>query len=120
VVERGGILGDPVDQEAGGLAAEQCRMPDRQPGQDVRGSRGLNFLQVFLGLFGVDFDPQLVITPAPHFAFTAGPAVDIGFAGSASQTTPGAPGGNCNSSTTLSGGYSSYNIGLTGALTGWF
>ena len=73
-----------------------------------------------LGLFGLDIDPQLVITPAPHFAFTAGPAIDIGFAGSASATTPGAAGGNCNTTTTLSGGYSSYNIGLTGALTGWF
>jgi hypothetical protein len=75
-----------------------------------------------LGVFGLDIDPQLVITPAPHFAFTAGPAVDIGFAGSASASTPGGAGGggNCNTTTTLSGGYSSYNIGLTGALTGWF
>ena len=75
-----------------------------------------------LNLFGLDIDPQLVISPAPHFSFTAGPAVDIGFAGSASATNPGGAGagGNCNSSTTVSGGYSSYNIGLTGALIGWF
>jgi hypothetical protein len=75
-----------------------------------------------LNLFGLDIDPQLVISPAPHFSFTAGPAVDIGFAGSASATNPGGAGGggNCNSSTTVSGGYSSYNIGLTGALVGWF
>ena len=30
-------------------------MPDRQPDQDVRGSRGLNFLQVFLGFLVVPF-----------------------------------------------------------------
>jgi hypothetical protein len=74
-----------------------------------------------LNLFGLDIDPQLVISPAPHFAFTAGPAVDIGFAGGASVTAPGGgPNGNCNSTTTTSGGYSSYNIGLTGGLIGWF
>jgi hypothetical protein len=70
-----------------------------------------------LGVFGVDIDPQLVISPAPHFAFTAGPAVDIGFAGSASATNVT---GNCNTTTTVSGGYSSYNIGITGGLLGWF
>ena len=74
-----------------------------------------------LNLFGLDIDPQLVISPSPHFAFTAGPAIDIGFAGSASATAPGGgPNGNCNSTTTTSGGYSSYNIGLTGGLIGWF
>jgi hypothetical protein len=71
-----------------------------------------------LNVFGLDIDPQLVISPAPHFAFTAGPAIDIGFAGSASSTVPGP--GNCNASTTTSAGYSSYNIGLTGGLLGWF
>jgi hypothetical protein len=71
-----------------------------------------------LGVFGLDIDPQLVISPAPHFAFEVGPAVDIGFAGSASVTNVGA--GNCNTTVTTSGGYSSYNIGLTGGMIGWF
>jgi len=74
-----------------------------------------------LNVFGLDLDPQLVIAPAPHFAFTAGPTLDFGFAGGASTTVPGGPGGGgCNSSTTTSGGYSSHDIGLTGGLLGWF
>jgi hypothetical protein len=87
--------------------------PDNNcPNQDDTGS---------LNVFGIDIDPQLVISPAPHFAFTAGPALDFGFAGSASSTVPSGPGGNgCNSKTTTSGGYSTHNIGLTGGLLGWF
>ena len=68
-------------------------------------------------LFGIDIDPQLVISPVPHFAFTAGPAIDIGLAGGASSSRPG---GNCNTTITTSEGYSSYNIGITGGLLGWF
>jgi hypothetical protein len=69
-------------------------------------------------VFGLDIDPQFVFSPASHFAFTAGPAIDIGFAGSASTSTPG--GAGCNTTTTVSYGYSSYNVGLTGGLIGWF
>lgn len=68
-------------------------------------------------LFGLDLNPQLVISPVPHFAFTAGPALDFGVAGGASQSRPG---GNCNTTITTSEGYSSYNIGITGGLLGWF
>ena len=71
-----------------------------------------------LNVFGLDLDPQLVIAPTSHFAFTAGPAIDVGFAGSASTSGP-VP-GQCNTTTTTSNGYSSFNIGLTGGLLGWF
>jgi hypothetical protein len=70
-----------------------------------------------LNVFGVDIDPQLVISPVPHFAFTAGPALDFGFAGSGSTSTPG---NTCNQVVTTSYGYSSWNIGITGGLLGWF
>jgi hypothetical protein len=73
-----------------------------------------------LNVFGFDIDPQLVISPAPHFAFTAGPAVDIGFTGGASSTTPVGRGNNCNMTTTTSDGYSAWNVGITGGLLGWF
>jgi hypothetical protein len=73
-----------------------------------------------VNLFGFDIDPQLVISPAPHFAFTAGPAVDIGFAGGASLTVPVGRGNNCNTTQTTSDGYSAWNVGLTGGLLGWF
>jgi hypothetical protein len=71
-----------------------------------------------LNVFGIDVDPQFVISPTSHFAFTAGPAVDIGFAGGASASGPA--GVNCNTTVTTSYGYSSYNVGLTGGLMGWF
>jgi hypothetical protein len=73
-----------------------------------------------VSVFGLDIDPQFVIAPSSHFAFTAGPAIDIGFAGSASSSTPGGNPNNCNTTTTVSDGYSSYNVGLTGGLMGWF
>jgi hypothetical protein len=71
-----------------------------------------------LNVFGIDLDPQLVISPVPHFAFTAGPAFDFGFAGGASHTQPTGP--TCNQTLTTSYGYSSWNIGLTAGLLGWF
>lgn len=67
-------------------------------------------------VFGVDLDPQLVITPINHFSFTVGPAVDLGFAGNRSTTRYT----GCNTSTTTSQGYQQYNLGLTGGLLGWF
>jgi hypothetical protein len=73
-----------------------------------------------VNLFGFDIDPQLVISPAPHFAFTVGPAVDIGFAGGASVTFPVGRGNACNTTQTTSDGYSAWNVGLTGGLLGWF
>ncbi len=68
-------------------------------------------------LFGIDIDPQLVISPMSHFAFTAGPALDFGFAGGFSTSDPGT---NCSQTVTTSQGYSAWNIGLTGGLMGWF
>jgi hypothetical protein len=85
--------------------------PDNQCGTNPSDTNSAN-------VFGVDIDPQLVISPINHFAFTAGPALDFGFAGGASNSTPS--GNNCNQVTTTSFGYSSWNIGITGGLLGWF
>jgi hypothetical protein len=67
---------------------------------------------------GVDFDPQFVISPVPHFAFIAGPTVDWGFAGSVSQDAPNQR--NCNARDSTSVGYAAFNLGITGGLIGWF
>jgi hypothetical protein len=67
---------------------------------------------------GLDIDPQLVISPINHFAFIAGPTIDIGFAGSASTDSPSMT--NCNARDTSSDGFAALNIGLTGGLVGWF
>jgi hypothetical protein len=71
-----------------------------------------------LNVFGLDLDPQFVISPTSHFAFIAGPAIDVGFAGGFSSSNP--LGNQCNTTATTSDGYSSFNIGLTGGLMGWF
>jgi hypothetical protein len=70
------------------------------------------------GVFGIDLDPQLVISPMNHFAFEVGPALDWGFAGSASNTQPDTP--NCGTTTSTSVGYASLNVGVTAGLFGWF
>lgn len=72
-----------------------------------------------LNVFGLDLDPQLVISPTPHFAFLAGPAIDFGFAGGYGTSRPGGPNG-CSSTISTSDGYSSHLIGLTGGMMGWF
>jgi hypothetical protein len=71
-----------------------------------------------LNVFGIDLDPQLVISPVNHFAFTAGPALDWGFAGGASSTTPNKP--QCNSTTTTSYNYNAINFSINGGMIGWF
>jgi hypothetical protein len=70
------------------------------------------------GVFGLDVDPQLVISPVNHFAFEVGPAIDWGFAGSYSNDAPNTQ--NCNTTTTTSRGYTSIHVGVTGGLFGWF
>jgi hypothetical protein len=67
---------------------------------------------------GLDFDPQFVISPVPHFAFIAGPTVDWGFAGSVSTDQPSNT--NCNARDTSSVGYAAFNLALTGGILGWF
>jgi hypothetical protein len=65
--------------------------------------------------FAFDFDPVFVISPIPHFAFTAGPALDIGFGGHA--TTDIQAGG---SETSTSFGYQPINFSINLGLLGWF
>jgi hypothetical protein len=72
--------------------------------------------------FGLDLDPQVVISPIPHFAFMAGPALDWGFVGNASQSTANqGPGGQCNNgTTTVTDNYTAVNFSITGGLVGWW
>ena len=65
--------------------------------------------------FALDLDPQLVITPFPHFGFTVGLTGDIPLAGGHSFTSN--TGGTTSS---ISAGSSLMFIGLTGGLVGWF
>jgi hypothetical protein len=70
--------------------------------------------------FGLDLDPQLIISPIPHFAFMAGPALDWGFVGNASATAPNNNGGTCSGTTTTTLNYNSVNFGINGGLLGWW
>jgi hypothetical protein len=68
--------------------------------------------------FGLDLDPQLVISPAQHFAFMVGPAFDWGFAGGANTDRPDAT--KCNTRDQTSDNYTSLNFGINAGLLGWF
>jgi hypothetical protein len=65
--------------------------------------------------FALDLDPQLVITPFPHFGFTVGLTGDIPLAGGHSFTAN--TGGTTSS---VSAGSSLMFVGLTSGLVGWF
>jgi hypothetical protein len=68
-----------------------------------------------LNVFAIDLDPQFVIAPVPHFAFTVGPAIDIPLGGSASTEVDA--GGQ---SRTTSFDYSQFNFSINAGLMGWF
>jgi hypothetical protein len=61
--------------------------------------------------WALDLEPMFAITPVPHAAFTAGPVVDIPFAGSISNTRNG---------TTVSTDQSMFHFGIVGGLLVWF
>jgi hypothetical protein len=63
-------------------------------------------------VFGLDINPQLIITPAQHFGIMVGPTFDWGFVGGAS--TPA----GCSQTNNFS--YTSLNFGLTSGLVTWF
>jgi hypothetical protein len=65
--------------------------------------------------FALDLDPQLVITPLPHFGFTAGVTGDIPIAGGHAETHTDGGG-----STSASASSSLLFVGVTGGLVGWF
>jgi hypothetical protein len=65
--------------------------------------------------FALDLDPQLVITPIPHFGFTVGLTGDLPIAGGHSYTRDA--GGTTSS---VSAGSSLMFLGLTSGLVGWF
>lgn len=71
------------------------------------------------GVFGLDLEPQFVVTPISHFAFEIGPTLDWGFAGNATHEEPtlAAP---CGSTTKTSQGYTSLYLGVTAGIFGWF
>ena len=65
--------------------------------------------------FALDLDPQLVITPFPHFGFTVGLTGDIPLAGGHSFTT-----NTAGTTSSISAGSSLMFIGVTSGLVGWF
>jgi hypothetical protein len=65
--------------------------------------------------FAIDLDPQLVITPVPHFGITAGLTADIPIAGGRSAQL------DRNGGSTSASAFSSIlYIGVTAGLMGWF
>jgi hypothetical protein len=73
-------------------------------------NNSFNFNQLAL-----DIDPQLVITPVPHFGFTVGVTGDIPITGGISETQSGQGG-----SSSVSAHASLLFVGVTGGLVGWF
>jgi hypothetical protein len=61
--------------------------------------------------WAIDLEPMFAITPVPHAAFTAGPVIDIPFAGSVSASAQG---------TTVSRDETMFHFGLMGGLLVWF
>ncbi|HXX65884.1 MAG TPA: hypothetical protein VEK07_01805, partial [Polyangiaceae bacterium] len=48
--------------------------------------------------FGLDFEPQVVFTPVPHFGLTAGPTLDIHLSGQHKETEFNGTGGSTSAS----------------------
>ena len=71
-----------------------------------------------LWTFGLDLDPQVVISPVNHFAFTAGPALDWGFVGARRRRcrTPR----SASTQTTTSLNYTAVNFSINAGMLGWF
>jgi hypothetical protein len=61
--------------------------------------------------WAIDLEPMFAFTPVPHAAITAGPVVDIPFAGSDSRSAGG---------TTVSNDVTMFHFGLTAGLLIWF
>jgi hypothetical protein len=72
--------------------------------------------RVNIDQLALDLDPQVVITPIPHFGFTAGLTADLPLTGGHSVTvsTAGASPPSSSASSSL------LFIGMTGGLIGWF
>jgi hypothetical protein len=70
-----------------------------------------------VNVWGLDLDPQLVISPVSHVGITVGPTLDWGFAGGASYTQNGIP--TCNQQTKTSYGYNALFFGITAGLVGY-
>jgi hypothetical protein len=78
---------------------------------------GTTTTKVSLNGFAVSLDPQLVISPVPHFGFTVGPVADIPLAGNVRTEST-----NTNTSTTTSTDTSTKitNLGLVVGMLGYF
>jgi hypothetical protein len=61
--------------------------------------------------WALNLEPMFALTPLPHAAITAGPVVDIPFAGSISQSANGV---------SISVGSTQFHFGLTAGLLVWF
>jgi len=67
----------------------------------------------------LSLDPQLVITPVPHFGITVGPMLDLPLAGSSKQEQTITTGG-ASVTTTTEGTFKLTNWGLTAGILGYF
>lgn len=95
----------------GGLSFYTATTKTSTTNANVTTTNSFNFDQLSL-----DLDPQLVITPIPHFGFTAGVTGDIPLTGGISNTVSTSGTG----STSVSSHASLLFIGITGGLIGWF
>jgi hypothetical protein len=83
---------------------------------------GFSFFEAWVGgsdnsttQWAIDVEPLFVLSPARHFAFSAGPVVGIPLTGSASTTLRNGP-----VQTTVSNDTTQFYVGLTAGLLGWF
>lgn len=90
----------------GGLSFYAGNINNQVMGANCNASTGFD-------VFGIDLDPQLVISPIRHVAFTAGPALDWGFTGGTNSSSPPA----CN--TTVGTGFTSLDFSINGGLLLW-
>ncbi len=81
----------------------------------TKATNGNDSLTSHTNQFALDFDPQLVIIPVQHFAFTAGLTADIPIVGNVSvDSTTG------NVTRSASASSSMMFVGATAGLLGWF
>ena len=114
IAPRGGYILRLTDMFAlwlrGGVSFYTASVKQTVDANNNQVTTSVNFNQ-----FALDLDPQLVITPIPHFGFTAGLTADIPIAGGHSVSVD-----QPNSSTSVSAGSSLMFIGVTGGIIGWF
>jgi hypothetical protein len=94
----------------GGVSYYTATLKQSQTNNNTTTTTSINVDQ-----FALDLDPQLVITPLPHFGFTVGLTGDIPLTGGNSTKVS-----TNTTSQSASAGSSLLYVGMTGGLLGWF